>query len=121
MNKEKVKKLDYYETVTKVTELLEAQGAGCTNYEVCMYRHEGMKCAVGMLIPDELYHKGLEEVTLAEAKRHTPEGSWAPVIEYLEERYSIEALFDCQDAHDFAALSSSPNGFIKQFKMRLGV
>lgn len=47
----------------KIADHLLTQNAVCTgpaDNSMCMYRLDGMSCAIGCLIPDELYSKKLE-------------------------------------------------------------
>lgn len=47
-----------------VTVHLFTQGKRATENETCMYRTpEGLKCAVGVLIPDDLYHPSMDKAS----------------------------------------------------------
>lgn len=60
----------------RVAQHLLAQGKRSENNKGCLYRGpDGLKCAIGVLIPDELYKRGLE---------NTPADDPA-VLEVLEE------------------------------------
>lgn len=60
------------EIFDKVAEHLQKQGRCAMGEDgFCVYRgEEGTKCAVGALIPDELYDSNIEGVTVADIPRY---------------------------------------------------
>lgn len=73
----------------------------------CRYRHYGLKCAVGALIPDELYEKTLEGrgierlIQAAEARAHTPLDE--PIYAFLRDTFkpNLRSLaIQLQNVHD---------------------
>ena len=58
--------MNHQDIFTKAYLSLASQGfkKSVNTHDHCMYRApNGLKCAIGHLIPDELYHPGLEERT----------------------------------------------------------
>lgn len=85
------------EMFDKVSKHLLAQNARCMENLLCRYRNsEGMKCAIGALIPDELYSPSMEGC----------------IARQLNQRYNLwpEELnplaADLQDIHDCRDVSS---------------
>lgn len=67
-----------------------------TRTETCQYRSEdGSKCAVGHMIPDDKYHKGLEYIGV---QTHSVRAALDPVFVDVNKFL----LFYMQDAHDTA-------------------
>lgn len=61
----------------------------------CRYRGEdGKKCAVGLLLPDSLYHPDMEGKAIERVFQHFPE-----VKEFFGE-HNMHFLDACQRAHD---------------------
>ena len=73
---------------------------------VCRYRGpDGLKCAVGVLIPDELYSPEMEGLLADEVvKRH-------PALASLFSADSPSLLNSLQHVHDFWALKDWEEGF----------
>lgn len=66
----------------------------------CLYRDEcGRKCAIGCLIPDDLYHVTMENLNVVELSSEF--GS----IKQLFEGLSINLLEDLQSIHDRKSIS----------------
>ena len=64
----------------------------------CKYRgDQGAKCAVGLLIPDDIYYPALEGATVTSSKMF-------PVLRLLGLSDHIVFLNELQDAHDDVAL-----------------
>lgn len=91
--------------------VVEAHPRACDRYfQVCMYRTlEGNKCAIGCLIPDELYTRSIEGMGIEDLfLKHTliPKN----LSEFLETEFSfedrIEFLCYLQDLHDTYQKSS---------------
>ncbi len=62
-------KFVYQEVFNKVKSHLLKQGKKAVNGDICAYRSEdGMQCAVGCLIPDNLYNKNIENDTVSAKK-----------------------------------------------------
>jgi hypothetical protein len=70
----------------------------------CMYRHDGKKCAVGMLIPDDKYSPGIEKAAIYSVMygSSSPEAvaldSTLNACGFLPEDYQF--LSDLQKVHD---------------------
>lgn len=63
----------------------------------CLYRApDGCKCAVGALIPDDIYEPGMDDGDSGIALLH----SRFPVIRELFANVSLNLLSDLQDIHD---------------------
>lgn len=80
---------------------LRAQGAKCQNGSSCAYRHDGMKCAWGFVIPDELYDRHFEGHTA----RWTLQA--APALEQhtgLNKYEDANFVDDLQCIHDSSAV-----------------
>lgn len=61
----------------------------------CAYRGDnGLKCAIGCLIPDELYHEDMESITVIDLVKGFPE------IGELFRGVDINLLFELQSTHD---------------------
>ena len=77
---------------------LETAGEGCR------YRGaEGRKCAAGYVLPDEMYHPGMEGFGI-ERERDLIEGEKPnlPTLAIRNLGHDIDLLVDLQLAHDFA-------------------
>lgn len=87
-----------------VTKLFEQRVPALADGEdgfVCRYRGaNGVKCAVGLLIPDAIYTPAMEGMPVGELARVYD----LPVIES-----HAELLIDLQEAHDGAAINSVGN------------
>ena len=80
--------------------------------QVCAYRGDnGVKCAIGHLIPDSIYNKYMEKVSVPYLCLN---GMRSELAEYMLETYGIELRFgneglsflaDLQCAHDFGGHS----------------
>lgn len=73
--------------------------------DMCFYRQDGgRKCAVGCLIPDELYTDEIEGCTVDELLFDHPEFSEKFGLEDGDEREQL--LFDLQKTHDVCDVDS---------------
>lgn len=108
------------ETFNKVKEhLLTQNRKSYDTYVGCMYRNaDGLKCAIGCLIPDELYHPGIEKEPVTHlATRNdglglflqqfnlplleelqgihdcTPTDEWPDKLEEVAERFELEYFY----------------------------
>jgi hypothetical protein len=99
------------EIVNFVAEKLRAQNGSSTSHCGCAYRGEnGRRCAVGWLIPDELYKPFMEnEVVTQPIVRD--------VLKQLVSDEQIKLLIDLQDAHD--SIDDVHGSFISQFNNNL--
>ena len=67
-----------------------------TGSSVCVYRHpDGLRCAIGAIIPDELYAEDFEGRTVDALLRETP------ALQALLQNVDRKVLADMQDIHDF--------------------
>lgn len=124
------------ELFDKVVRAIVKQGRGSINSEgLCVYRGpDGLKCAVGHIIPDELYSPLIEKtsaMTLVTGKykeRHLFEESFREIENPFQRRATIEAhervhswlrdvvgvdadlLEHLQAAHDDAAIEDHDDG-----------
>jgi hypothetical protein len=85
-------------------------------YNSCRYRHRGLKCAVGALIPDNLYKKGMEGKTVSSF--YSVDGEF-PEVASIFKNVSNYLLLDLQLAHDEYA--GDTETFIEEFKTRMSV
>ena len=95
------------EIVSKIVAQGQPSLGTMASTETCMYRGDGnLKCAVGMIIPDENYTSDIEGmgVEASEVMKAMPE-------EYVEH---VGLLNDLQSCHDFA----SETGFVADFIRR---
>ena len=77
----------------------------------CLYRGpDGLKCAVGALIPDELYSERMENQNLYNLMR---EKGKFPGLSELFADVDIQVLSDFQDTHDF----NEPARWEQRFKL----
>lgn len=82
--------------------------------QACVYRSpEGLKCALGHCIPDELYNPGMEF--------QTPRGTLfanfpkLPAFFEVEDHHDVLFLADLQDCHDRADSSKEMRHRLKDF------
>jgi len=71
---------------------------------LCCYRLDGMSCAVGCLIPDELYHSGMENKHVSDLMFEYPDVR-AHILELMPDvspNTAIKLLITLQDYHDKA-------------------
>lgn len=93
--------MNMLEVFNKVEAHLLAQGVRSMSYSgACAYRGEmGRSCAVGCLIKDEFYHKGLEGIPMwADPDRWLEEALIKSGIEWCD--WSKSMLTDLQSLHD---------------------
>jgi len=96
------------EQFDRVVAHLRAQGAKATilmdnGNQRCLYRApHGRKCAAGILIPDDLYEKGMEGATIGDVIKRFPD-----LAEYIQrEDISVCLLSDLQNVHDNAYITT---------------
>jgi len=78
----------------------------------CLYRGpDGLKCAIGALIPDELYSKEMEGYTIDRLLIN--ERDRFPELSKLFEGIDEQLLSDMQDIHDF----NEPDQWEYNFKL----
>lgn len=93
------------QTFDTVVSHLRKQKARSSTDVGCAYRGAGgMKCAVGVLIPDNLYHPEMEQ-------RLCVQDQVRPTLEHLE--HDILLCRDLQQAHDCYQPSEWEGEFIK--------
>ena len=81
---------------------LLTQNARCSSHGECLYRYDGMKCAIGRLIPDELYDPVVEGAGViygSIAKKDNSEKLWAMLPVRRTETMSV-LLNELQKVHD---------------------
>lgn len=87
--------MDKQEIFNKVYEALLEQGKSSTKNGICKYRGQGgSKCAIGHLIPDELYNPNIEGLMF----NSLPEYILENILENNEDCKSL--LLRLQRAHD---------------------
>lgn len=90
--------------------------------DACVYRARGgLKCAVGCLIPDKLYHRCLEGMTPSQMASSDPtsfsndpssmrqRAKYAPPVAALLGETNISLLDALQSAHDYEANWDAPH------------
>ncbi|MGQ7794434.1 hypothetical protein ACUN0C_18670 [Faunimonas sp. B44] len=88
------------DTFDTVVRHLFAQGKQAHEYGVCRYRtYDGLKCAVGCLIPDEDYDPSFEGQLVDRLPIKLPH---------------TNLLGELQDAHDNIASWQSPNSLVRR-------
>lgn len=105
------------EIFDKVAKHLIQQGCASVHEELneCRYRtDEGLMCAVGCLIPDEIYKRNMEGLAAEDLLRAFPEVEEFLGVEVNEDRCFISTLQHAHDNH----LSSSPKG-MEAWKTRM--
>ena len=104
------------EIFDKVVAHFAVQREAAAEYGVCMYRTpDGRKCAIGALIPDEVYSKRLEDKSVGTLLLEFPDIMRASGLSGGDLRF----LSDLQAVHDSCSLSNKP--FLNYFahSMRL--
>jgi hypothetical protein len=87
---------------------------GFGSVKLCRYRtKDGRRCAIGCLIPDELYEEGLEGCPA----RFIPHAS--PALEELFAGVSTELLTRLQVKHDTCAKEGDETSFTQQYALKL--
>ena len=106
-------KLDNQTAFDRVYQHLVDQGRQAYVRHVgCKYRTEnGLKCAIGALIPDELYSPKLEGGTLRDIIRF-------PEIKELFSGVDIDLLGQLQITHDVKNATWSSAGFVGHRRMK---
>jgi hypothetical protein len=93
----------------------------------CVYRSPaGLKCAVGVLIPDELYHPGIEGSGPNVVPGSGTDHLWRPILKHLQIEEDDEGIciftddlgFLCglQEIHDHAAQGGGVDGWPAELK-----
>lgn len=105
--------MNYKALINDVREFLAKQGKRAWDEETqgCMYRTpDGLKCAIGCLLPDELYDPAMENRTASFLSFEMSE-TWALFMQHLESKYGkredgrLTLLMDhLQSIHDFHVL-----------------
>ena len=95
---DKIEEFSLQEIFDYVVNHLRTQGEVCINLGgLCVYRNaKGQSCAVGCLIPDELYNKEVEEKGASETSFWRALGLGMP-----EDMERVMLLQDLQFAHDY--------------------
>jgi hypothetical protein len=104
------------EIFDKVVSHFAVQREAAAEYWMCMYRTpDGRKCAIGALIPDEVYSKRLEDKSVGTLLLEFPDIMRASGLSDGD----LCFLFALQDVHDGCASSNKP--FLNYFShsMRL--
>ena len=103
------------EIFDKVVAHFAVQGQeAAAEYGVCMYRTPGgRKCAIGALIPDEVYSRSLENKSVRTLLREFPDIMRASGLSGGDLRF----LSDLQAVHDGCASSDEP--FLNYFSHRM--
>jgi hypothetical protein len=97
VNQDGITKMNNQEIFDKVATHLFAQGERAHVSGSCRYRTEdGLKCAVGCLIPDEMYSDLMEDTSI-----HSFPDQFPDVYEYLGGEQTIILLSDLQSIHDW--------------------
>jgi hypothetical protein len=94
------------QTFNKVVRHLRRQGRATDSKGTCMYRTpNGRSCAVGCLIPDELYHESMEGKAVGTTSSPLS-GFMASKITALVELLEIDVVLarDLQTVHDHDTL-----------------
>jgi hypothetical protein len=100
------------EAFTAIVEHLRKQGCRSQQEDdaACLYRGpKGLRCAVGALIPDELYEESMEGINVASlliVKRED-----YPKIADLLGSVDISMLEEMQNIHDFQEIEDWENRF----------
>ena len=92
----------------RVVTFLLAQGEASRDRRAGLFRYRGprgMKCALGCLIPDELYDSMIEGM----AAREVLAAGYVPSAE--PGRETLDLLLDLQDVHDNACVNDWPKCF----------
>ena len=87
--------MNQQEIFTKVKDHLLSQNQKSEIKEVCLYRHGDLKCAAGVLIPDELYEEDME---------HQP---WGALIGKYPELKAITNVDGHRLIHELQAVHDS--------------
>ncbi len=90
--------MDRQEIFDTVATHLIAQGEKCEDEGRCQYRGTGdLKCAIGILIPNNLYHVGMEESGITYLIHSYPE---VKKLLGADDRDTALLLSDLQTVHD---------------------
>lgn len=82
-----------------VTRFILQQGCTSTNGDICTYRHNGLRCAAGCLIPDADYQERFE----GEAILNSSGVDLSRTGRYFADRgFNTRLLYDLQASHDSA-------------------
>jgi hypothetical protein len=101
MSETQITKRSLQETFDYVVNHLRKQGKQSLYGRNCAYRGEnGLKCAVGVLIPDELYSVKFEGMKVC-----------SPFLESLLVGYNIYLLVALQELHDCSSVEKWEAGF----------
>ena len=110
------------EIFNKVFLGLKSQGfqQSVNKHNVCQYRGEGgLKCAVGHLIPDEIYNKEWDdETTLADA---LPPHVYDAMGISADFGASVDFLMQLQDIHDNYDVPERMEDYYRQFALARGL
>lgn len=98
-----------YEGIVKQGEPGKAPGS-----VACSYRHNGLKCAFGQLLPDDYYTPDLEDMNPQEIMRRPVPSNWSPALWCATQAVNLVA--DLLRAHDHSA---STENFVASFKRRM--
>ena len=102
------------EIFDKVVAHFAVQREAAAEYGVCMYRTpDGRKCAIGALIPDEVYSRSLENKFVRTLLLEFPDIMRASGLSDGD----VCFLFALQDVHDSIASSNKP--FLNYFSHRM--
>ncbi len=100
------------EIFDKVSEFLIKQGKPCMTDVGCTYRGpDGLKCAVGCVLPDELYHPGMD--TSDDGGIHTIWWKYPEVAGYFGQ-VKLPFLQELQKVHDKWSDHGSTETFARQ-------
>lgn len=94
-------------TTQKAFDWVITQGGPALEGGSCQYRAGGLRCAVGWLIPDDLYNPDMEDCNVEEVLWSFPHLKSLPQFQALinrPEAYGTSLLADMQEAHDSAAI-----------------
>lgn len=82
------------------------------NKPVCAYRstQDGSSCAIGCLIPDDLYHAGIE------GKSATSQTLMEVLDQIFDGSYDVELLVDLQRAHDQQLACENAHSWARRMK-----
>lgn len=109
-------KMNRQEVFDKVASHLLAQNDRSSNGMHCQYRgRDGLKCAIGVLIPDEMYTPEIENYTIADlsSRNLSPQKTefFDKFMDQFDDSVNISFLTLLQNVHD--------NFFINKWEKRL--
>jgi len=114
-------KQDIVDKVSKhlMTQLQLSGTPDSNNFLTCMYRGpDGLKCAIGCLIPDDMYHESFESLSITMLAKNPKDPAAQELMEYLGID-NLDLLSELQQIHDHTPTSLSMESIKYLWSVRL--